>query len=125
MKTVVESSRPHEWRWGVAFFVVTYLVTALVWIPILQSGQALSALSGRLQLLAIPATIVPSLVAIILSSIEGGRRDLSELLSQAGRWRFGLGWYVLAILLMPLVWVLPWASGDCQVVLRRSSGWTF
>jgi CAAX protease family protein len=99
------------WQWGVAFFVVTYLVTALLWLPILRSGQALSALTGRLELLAVLATIVPSMVAIIMSAIEGGGRGLRELLGQVGRWRFGLGWYALALLLMPLVWLIALIVG--------------
>ena len=48
----------------------------------------------------------PSGVALVLSAIEGGGRGVVELLSQAGRWRFGLGWYAVAILLTPLLFLV-------------------
>lgn len=112
MNTPADRPKANGWQWGMAFFVVTYLATALLWLPILRSGQALTALTGRLELLAILATIVPSLVAVIISSIEGGGRGLRELLGQVGRWRFGLGWYALALLLMPLVWLIALMIGQ-------------
>ncbi len=111
MAAPVTHGRANAWMWATAFFVVTYVVTALLWLPILRSGQPPSALQGRLQLLALLATIVPSLVAIILATVEGGGRGLRELLGQAGRWRFGLGWYAVALLLMPLVWLVALVIG--------------
>jgi hypothetical protein len=74
-------SESNRWGWAVTFFVVTYLVTAVLWLPVLLSGQPLSDLSRRLQLLVVLASLVPSLTAMILASIEGGRRGLLELLS--------------------------------------------
>ncbi len=111
MKSPLVHGTAKSWRWAVAFFLVTYIVTALIWLPILQSGQPLSALQGRLELLAVLATIVPSLVAIVMSILEGGGRGLPQLLGQAGRWRFGLGWHALALLLMPLVWLIALVLG--------------
>lgn len=111
MAAPVVRGQADGWRWAVAFFVVTYVVTALLWLPILRSGQPPSALQGRLQLLALLATIVPSVVAIALVTIEGGGRGLRQLLGQAGRWRFGLGWYAVALLLMPLVWLVALVIG--------------
>lgn len=106
MEATTDHKIANGWQWAVAFFIATYLVTALLWLPILRSGLPLSGLTRRLQLLAALATIVPSLVAIVLSVIEGGGRGVRELLGQALRWRFGMGWYALAVLLMPLVWLV-------------------
>ena len=56
--------KTHRWRWAVAFFVVTYLVTALLWLPILRSGESLSAaLTGPLVFPFLFASVTPSLVA--------------------------------------------------------------
>ena len=110
--------KAHRWRWAVAFFVVTYLVTALLWLPILRSGESLSAaLAGPLVLPLLFASVTPSLVAFVLAGIEGGAAGVSQLLGQAGRWRFGIGWYAIAILLAPLIWVVSLAS--CSVVAGR------
>ncbi len=52
------------------------------------------------------ASVTPSLVAFVLAGIEGGTAGVGQLLAQAGRWRFGIGWYAVAILLAPLIWVV-------------------
>src|SRR6266571_1184441 len=89
-----DAAMTHGWRWAVAFFVVTYLVTALLWLPILRSGESLSAaLAGPLVLPLLLASVTPSLVAFVLAGIEGGPAGVGQLLGQAGRWRFGIGWY--------------------------------
>ncbi len=111
MITPVANPKPTAWRWAIAFFVVTYVVTIWLWLPILQSGQPLSALTGRLELRLVLATIVPSLVGILMALIEGGGRGVGQLLGQVTRWRFGLGWYALAIFLMPLVWLMALLIG--------------
>jgi len=82
----------------VAFFVVTYVVTGLLWLPAIRSGQPLAVvMQGPSTLLVLLATVTPSLVAIILAGIEGGRHGIGELLGQGVRWRFGLGWYGYAL----------------------------
>jgi len=90
--------------------MVTYLVTALLWLPILRSGESVAvALSGRLLPLLLLASVTPSLLAFVLAGLEGGGKEARELLGQAGRWRFGIGWYAVAVLLEPLIWVVSLA----------------
>ncbi len=102
--------KPRGWRWAVAFFIVTYLVTGLLWLPILRSGGSVSAaLSGRLLLFLLLASVTPSVIACVLASIEDGPKGLRALLGQAGRWRFGIGWYAVALLLEPLIWAVSLA----------------
>jgi hypothetical protein len=38
MNIPIANPKPNAWLWAVAFFVVTYIVTGLLWLPILQSG---------------------------------------------------------------------------------------
>src|ERR1041385_2596456 len=91
-----DAAKAQGWRWAVAFFVVTYIVTALLWLPILRSGESVAgALSGRLLLLLLLASITPSLIAFLLAGIEGGPASMRQLLGQLGRWRFGIGWYAI------------------------------
>jgi uncharacterized protein len=98
--------------WAIAFFVLTYLVTALLWLPALRSDQPLSVvMQGRDALPVVIATVVPTLVAIVLSGVEGRWRGIRELLAHAVRWRFGLGWYAVVIFLAPLVWAVSLAIG--------------
>lgn len=98
--------------WAAAFFVLTYLLTAVLWLPAMRSGQPLAVvMQGREALPIVIATFAPSLVAIVLSGLEARWRGIRELLAQAARWRFGLGWYAVAIFLMPLVWAVSLAVG--------------
>src|SRR5579862_3471963 len=85
--------------WLLAFFVVLYVATAAAWLPILRSGNSLLAATGPLALLSLLITVMPSLVAIVLSAIQGGWPGVRALLGQAGRWRFGVSWYVVALVL--------------------------
>jgi uncharacterized protein len=106
----MDRRKAEGWRWAVMFFVVICLVMALFWLLILSSGKPLGALSGPLLVLPLVLFVLgPSGVALVLSAIEGGGRGVVELLSQAGRWRFGLGWYAVAILLTPLLLVVTLA----------------
>jgi membrane protease YdiL (CAAX protease family) len=93
-------------KWVVTFFIVTYAVTGLLWLPILRAGQSPSKLTNRLELFLLLATIAPSGVALILSAMEGGWSGVRALLAQFGRWRFGAGWYVYAIVVAPLIAVV-------------------
>jgi uncharacterized protein len=98
--------------WAVAFFVLTYLVTAVLWLPAIRSGQPLAAvMQGREALPIVIATVVPSLVAVLLSGCERGWRGVRELLAQITRWRFGIGWYAVALFLSPLLWAVSLAIG--------------
>jgi len=98
--------------WAVAFFVVTYVLTGLLWLPAIRSGQPLATvMQGPAGLLVLLATVTPSLVAIVLAGVESGQRGIGELLGQGIRWRFGLGWYAVAIFLTPLLWAIALAIG--------------
>jgi hypothetical protein len=45
--------------WAVAFFVLTYVVSALLWLPAIRSGQPLAVvMQGRKALPIVIATIV-------------------------------------------------------------------
>lgn len=43
---------------------------------------------------------------ICSGGLEGGMAGVGQLLGQGGRWRFGIGWYAVAIVLAPLIWAV-------------------
>jgi len=59
---------PQSAIWLLAFFVVLYVATAAAWLPILRSGNSLLAATGPLALVSLLITVMPSLVAIVLSA---------------------------------------------------------
>jgi uncharacterized membrane protein AbrB (regulator of aidB expression) len=66
----------------VTFFVLAF---GLSW---------LAAIPYALGLFPVPIlTFGPSLAAVIVAALAGGRAGLRELLSRCVRWRVGLGWY--------------------------------
>ena len=98
--------------WAILFFVVKYVVTGLLWLPVIRSGQPLATvMQGPAGLAILVATITPTLVAIALSGVEYGWQGIGDLLRQGTRWRFGIGWYALAVLLIPLVWAVALVTG--------------
>ena len=59
----------------------------------------LAAIPYALGLFPVPIlTFGPSLAAVIVAALTGGRAGLRELLSRCLRWRVGLGWYAVALL---------------------------
>jgi membrane protease YdiL (CAAX protease family) len=82
----------------VAFFVLAY---ALTWplIPLVS----VSPLWG------FPALFGPSLAAVIVAAVAGGRPGLRDLLDRMVRWRVGVRWYALALGL-PIVLALTAAG---------------
>jgi len=92
---------------------LTYLVTAALWLPAIRSGQPLAVvMQGREALPIVIATFAPLQVAIVLTGVEKRWAGVRALLAQAVRWRFGVGWYAVAILLAPLVWAVSLAIGQ-------------
>lgn len=45
----------------------------------------------------------PSLAGVVMTGLVSGRTGLRELLSRLAKWRVGVGWYAIALLLGPLL----------------------
>ena len=71
----------------VAFFVLAFGLSWLAAIPYALGWFPVPIL-----------TFGPSLAAVIVAALTGGRAGLRELLSRCLRWRVGLGWYAVALL---------------------------
>jgi uncharacterized protein len=88
--------------WGISFPLVIFLhtTTASLWLDVLDA-------SG------------PTLAAFILLAAMKGQRGIGELLRRYGRWRVGIIWYVIAIMLAPvLVIFITLAQGGGAAILK-------
>jgi uncharacterized protein len=82
------------------FFVLTYLAAWCLWAPlVLLRGTVPAAVAFILVLFG---GWVPSTVAIVLVAIIHGRRGVRRLLGRLVKWRVGLRWYAV-VLILPLL----------------------
>jgi uncharacterized protein len=95
-----------------SFFVMAYAFTWIVWSPWVlgQDGAGLlpikipQAASGYLNAAAILAG--PTLAAFIMTATIEGRAGVRRLLGRLVLWRVGIGWYLFALLGVPLIMVV-------------------
>ena len=95
-----------------SFFVMAYAFTWIVWSPWVlgQDGAGLlpikipQAASGFLNAAAIVAG--PTLAAFIMTATIEGRAGVRRLLGRLVLWRVGIGWYLFALLGVPLIMVV-------------------
>jgi len=97
----IEASRPLGSHGGslVVFFLVTYAVTWFFFITggTLSAHAMPSAPALLLELLLLPGTIAPSVVALWLTARAEGRAGVQALLRRIFQWRVALRWYVFAV----------------------------
>lgn len=88
------------------FFVLTYALSWLVWIPLdlAHFEIGLHAIpDGTSTLLRLFGVLMPAVAAVVLSLRAGGRRELGSMLSRLRIWRVGIRWWVVAVVVQPLV----------------------
>jgi uncharacterized protein len=96
----------------VAFFVMAYACSWLVWAPWVLGGDGAGLLpinisqtaSGYLNATAILAG--PTLAAFIMTATTEGREGVRRLLGRYVLWRVGLRWYMFALIGVPLIMLL-------------------
>ena len=82
------------------FLVLTYVAAWFLWAPLVIFRDAVpSAVEFTLVLLG---SLVPSTVAIVLVAIIHGKAGVGRLLGRLVKWRVGLRWY-LVVLILPLL----------------------
>jgi membrane protease YdiL (CAAX protease family) len=91
-----------------AFFSLAYAGSWIVWLPLVLAGNSLllpsSAISpGLAFLLTVLAPLSgPTLAAFLVTAVLEGRAGVRALLGRYTQWRFGLGWYAVALGLAPI-----------------------
>ncbi len=95
----------------VAFFVIAYAFSWLVWVPLALSedGAGFLSLRGSIGVSAavvIASFVGPFLSAFIMTGITEGGAGIGRLLRRFVLWRVGLGWYLFALIGIPMILVL-------------------
>ena len=96
-----------------SFFVIAFVGTWLTALPILLARNGLGLLPltlpmqvlPGLDLLTLGAFTGPTLAAVIVTAATAGKAGLQQLLRRIVQWRVGAGWYLLALLGYPLIYV--------------------
>ena len=82
----------------VSFFALSYAISWAIWIPLviyyLQNPMQVFPLPLPLLLLALIGGFGPTFAALIVTSIQEGRRGIRRLLSRWLIWRVGIRWYL-------------------------------
>jgi membrane protease YdiL (CAAX protease family) len=89
------------------FFVLTFVLSWIVWVPQAAGALGLVGLEippeSGLNLFAVWG---PAMAAVILSGLVAGRSGLRRLLGPLGRWRVAAWSYAFVLLLPAGVWIL-------------------
>jgi membrane protease YdiL (CAAX protease family) len=80
----------------VTFFVLTYALAWILWLPLVLLRDTIPATLGLV--LSILGSAVPSLLAIVLTALVLGRGALRKLLGRLLIWRVNPLWYLVLIL---------------------------
>jgi membrane protease YdiL (CAAX protease family) len=89
-----------------SFFVLAYLISWVFWVPtVLYIQLALPAgeVPGWLMIPNLLGTWGPVLSALIMTAVLEGKTGVKKLLSSLLVWRVGVQWYLVLLLLAPLV----------------------
>ena len=91
------------------FFVVTFIVSWVIWLPLVFSRLGAIPIDipdGTRNAVALLGVLTPAIVALWLTAKSGGRTALKALLSRLIIWKTGLRWWGAAMLVWPALLVL-------------------
>jgi membrane protease YdiL (CAAX protease family) len=86
------------------FFGLAFLLSWLIWIPLVLSHFAVGPLhipediSSIVRLLGV---LMPAVTALLLTAWVGGRTAVRDLLDRLTLWRVGWQWWVVAVVTLP------------------------
>lgn len=87
------------------YFLLTFLIAWGTWFPAFLHP-------GSLKLLSFVGLFAPALSAIAIVTITHGKSGVKELLGRYKILKFSSGWYILAIALVPLLFVIALLAGN-------------
>jgi CAAX protease family protein len=91
-------------RGVITYYVLSFGIAWLVWIPLVFSSRALLAIRIP-QSTAWLAGVAPVFAGGFMTYREAGLKGITQLIARCGMWRFGLRWYLITVLL-PVVNIL-------------------
>lgn len=87
------------------FFLLAFAIAWGTWFPSFLHPQSL-------RLLSFVGLFAPAISALIVAFYLNKERGIKELLGRYTRLRFGISWYIIAILLVPFLFTLSfWLDG--------------
>lgn len=103
-----------------AFFVLAYLVTWLLWAPLVIAGVPAFSESRHVpSIFALPAVAIGVTgTAFFMTAVTQGRAGVRRLLQRLTCWDVGVRWYVVALALIPLGEILITAALTGSQALR-------
>lgn len=87
------------------FFVLLFLISWPGALPMILASYG-KTVSPPVKLLQILMLFGPAIAACLASMINSGRQGLKQLLSGLLIWRVHAGWYVLAVIVPPLIYAV-------------------
>ena len=104
----------------ISFFVLAYAVTWALWAPLVANGiPAFSATRHVPSLAALPGVAIGVTgTAFFMTAVTQGRAGIRRLLQRLTCWNVGVRWYLVALLLIPLIELLVTAALIGPEVLR-------
>ncbi|MBD0328075.1 MAG: CPBP family intramembrane metalloprotease, partial [Pyrinomonadaceae bacterium] len=101
------------------FFVLAYAFSWVVWAPAVLFSRGASEEPQRLTaLLHLAGALGPMASAFLVTALAGGSAGVGELLRRVFRWRVGLGWWVVAVVGTPILFLV--AAVICRLLF---GGW--
>jgi uncharacterized protein len=103
-RRVARQGAVYKRRPFLTFYLLTLAISWSFWIPVAASHQALIPFWPS-TLFLIAGAFGPSLAAIMLTAMDDGKTAVRVLFSGLLKWRVGVRWY-LVVLLLPAVFCL-------------------
>ena len=88
------------------FFVLAFAFSWVVWAPAVFLSRGPSEPRTLAALLHLAGSLGPMVSALVVTALAGGSAGVRELLGRIVRWRVGVGWWVIAALGTPILFLL-------------------
>jgi membrane protease YdiL (CAAX protease family) len=103
------SIQPSQFLNPFRFFLLTFVLSWLIWIPLTLSHFDIGPVKiseGLSSIIRLLGVIMPMVSALVLSAIHGGRPEIMRLLSRLKIWRVGWKWWTAVIFVYPALLVI-------------------
>ena len=97
--TRTPGARSTDRRAVVTFFVLTFILSWAIWVPVMTGSFGLPGITFPPS--GLVAALMPGLAAIVVTAWFGGWSQVPTLLRQITVWRVRPAWYAAAVLLVP------------------------
>lgn len=91
------------------FFLVTYVVSWLIWLPLVLSRFGVGPIAipqGTTSLIGLLGVLMPAVIALVLTGMAGGVGAVRRMLAPLRIWDTGWRWWAAAVLVWPSLLVL-------------------